>query len=87
MRLALISEVAGWAVRFAVVFVPVAVLSFTSVAGDPVVAGVALVGGLLAYLLLMRPLADREPLKGYWVQMVAAVRRRFGLTPRKAAET
>lgn len=79
--------VAGWAVRFAVVFVPVAVLSFTSVAGDPVVAGVALVGGLLAYLLLMRPLADREPLKGYWVQMVAAVRRRFGLTPRKAAET
>jgi O-antigen/teichoic acid export membrane protein len=69
---------APWAVRFAVVFVPVAVASYFPGATDPVIALGVTGMVLLAYAVVTRPLLTREPLAGYWSQTAASVRQGFG---------
>jgi hypothetical protein len=68
---------ASWAMRFAVVFVPVVIASYSAADSDPVAFGVTAVS-LIAYAVVARPLLAREPLAGYWSQTLASVRQRFG---------
>ncbi len=79
--LRVVGWVGSWAIRFAVVFVPVAALSFHSDAGTLPVAAGLLFGGLAAYAVLAYPMLGREPLRSYREQMLSGVRRKLRLTP------
>lgn len=73
----LVRWLAPWAARFAVVLVPVAVISYCPRATDPVIAlGVAGVA-MIVYAVAARQLLIREPLAGYWSQTVVSVRQQL----------
>jgi O-antigen/teichoic acid export membrane protein len=67
----------SWAVRFALVLVPVAIASYSPTASDPVALGVT-AAALITYAVLVGPLLAREPLAGYWAQTLASLRQLFG---------
>jgi O-antigen/teichoic acid export membrane protein len=66
-----------WLVRFAAVAGAVAAVGFHAAAGNPLVAGGLLFGGLTAYGLAVLSLMRREPLRAYSSGPLAALRRRL----------
>lgn len=70
-----------WVVRFAVVFVPIAVLSYAPQAASVPIAAALVLGGLGVYTALTYSLLNRQPLRDYRAQMISRIRLKFRPRP------